>query len=131
MALTQQLYETMREMTLVSLSPDNSVHFAEQIMSEYRADVVLLKRRGCVVGMLTYRDLAARVRALGRDPEITALSAVMTATGNAKVDEDESLARGPVSLFAKPDPRAGSDRGRRQGAFPSGRTAAGSAGGSA
>jgi CBS domain-containing protein len=86
MALSQQLSDTMRRMTLVSLSPDNTVHFASRIMSEYRADVVLLKRRGCVVGMITQRDLAARVSALGRDPEITSLSAVMTAAANARTD---------------------------------------------
>ena len=85
MALSQQLSQTLREMTLVSLSPDNTVHFAARIMSEYQADVVVLKRRGCVVGMLTLRDLAARVSALGRDPEVTALSAVMTAAGAAAV----------------------------------------------
>jgi CBS domain-containing protein len=85
MALSQQLSQTLREMTLVSLSPDNTVHFAARIMSEYRADVVALKRRGCVVGMLTLRDLAARVSALGRDPEVTALSAVMTAASAASM----------------------------------------------
>ena len=84
MALSQQLSDTMRRMTLVSLSPDNTVHFAARIMSEYQADVVLPKKKGCVVGMITQRDLAARVSALGRDPEITALSAVMTATANLR-----------------------------------------------
>ncbi len=104
MALSQQLYETLRQTTLVSLSPDNTVYFAVQIMSEYRADVLLLKRRGCVVGMVTQRDLAARVSALGRDPEITTLSAVMTATADGETDHNGR----ERFRYAAPFPRQGS-----------------------
>ncbi len=83
MALTHRLLETMQRMTLVSLSPDNSVHFAYRIMGEYRADVALLKRRGCVVGMVTLHSLNRRIAEHGRDSENTTLAAIMTPTPEA------------------------------------------------
>ena len=66
----------------VCLSPDNTVHFATRIMAEYHVGVVVLKRRGVVVGLVTERLIRTSVEAKGRDAEITPLSAIMMQTPN-------------------------------------------------
>jgi CBS domain-containing protein len=64
----------------VCLSPDNTVHYAIQIMAEYQAALVLVKQRGAVVGIVTERIIRARVVDAGLDPEATPLSAIMVVT---------------------------------------------------
>jgi len=63
---------------LVQLPPEAMVREAVRLMAERRVGAVLVTQGGRLVGIFTERDMLNRVVAEGRDPDATALAAVMT-----------------------------------------------------
>jgi CBS domain-containing protein len=66
------------EREVVTVPLDVPVIVAAQQMRDRRVGCVVVSREGRPVGILTDRDLALRVVALGRDPESTRVSQVVT-----------------------------------------------------
>ena len=63
---------------LVCLAPQTSVSAASRKMFERKTGAVMVVSGGRLVGIVTERDVNFRVVALGRNPETTLLSDVMT-----------------------------------------------------
>lgn len=71
--------EMVRDQVVISLPPDATAREAARVMADRRIGAVLITQDGLLLGIFTERDMVARVVALGRDPDHTELSAVMTA----------------------------------------------------
>ena len=65
--------------TLQSVSPDDTARFAARLMREKRIAAVLVMNGSSLVGIITERDMTARVVAAGLDPETTRARDIMTA----------------------------------------------------
>lgn len=63
---------------VLALSPDSTVRLAAQTMAAHNVAALLVNDRDGVKGIVTERDITARVVAEGLDPETTPLSVVMT-----------------------------------------------------
>jgi CBS domain-containing protein len=77
---------------LSTVTPGSSVLDAARIMAERNIGAVLVAERGHLIGICTERDIAQRVCARSRDPEITLVAEVMT-RDPATVGPDETPAR--------------------------------------
>jgi|AGTN01.2.fsa_nt_gi Predicted signal-transduction protein containing cAMP-binding and CBS domains len=64
---------------VLALPPDASVRRAARTMAEQNVAALLVSDDGVVRGIVTERDITARVVAPGLDPDSTPLSRVMTA----------------------------------------------------
>ena len=62
----------------IHLAPSASVREAAQLMSEKHNGALLVMDEGRLAGIFTERDVLNRVVAVGRDPDSTPLSEVMT-----------------------------------------------------
>lgn len=63
---------------LYVVKPDISVREAARLMRDHNIAAVMICHGDQLAGIMTERDIAARVVAQGRDPETTPVSAVMT-----------------------------------------------------
>ncbi len=63
---------------VIHLAPSASVREAAQLMSENHIGAMLVMDEGRLAGIFTERDVLNRVVAVGRDPDSTPLSEVMT-----------------------------------------------------
>jgi CBS domain-containing protein len=63
---------------LVSLPPQSSVSAAARKMFERKVSAITVTSNGTLLGIVTERDITFRVVALGRNPETTLLSDIMT-----------------------------------------------------
>ena len=70
--------QVVNQSKLVCLAPQTSVSAASRKMFERRTGAVMVVSGNCLVGIVTERDVNFRVVALGRNPETTLLSDVMT-----------------------------------------------------
>lgn len=70
--------ELVRNQVVVALPPDATVREAVKLMAERRIGAILVTESGRLSGIFTERDMVSRVAAPGKDPDRTALAAVMT-----------------------------------------------------
>jgi len=76
------IYRSIREMvedqTVLSITPDTSVHQATVLMAEHRIGALPVMRGTELIGIFTERDLVSRVVAPRLDPDRTPVAQVMT-----------------------------------------------------
>jgi CBS domain-containing protein len=70
--------DVMHHNKLLSLSPQTTVTAASRKMLERKVGAVMVTAGGKLLGIVTERDVNFRVVALGRSPETTRLSDIMT-----------------------------------------------------
>ncbi len=70
--------DVMHHNKLLSLSPQTTVTAAARKMFERKVGAVMVTSGGKLLGIVTERDVNFRVVALGRNPETTLLSDIMT-----------------------------------------------------
>jgi len=70
--------DVIREQRLVTLSTDDTVHAAVDLMAERRIGAVPVVDKGRLVGIFTERDVVTRVVRGSHDPQETTLGTVMT-----------------------------------------------------
>jgi len=76
---------------VVSAGPEESVRDAARRMAENRCGSVLVMEDQRMLGIFTERDLLVRVVVAGRDPGLTRVDEVMTASGVETIDADEPV----------------------------------------
>lgn len=65
--------------TLYTVSPGDSARAAAQTMKQHRIAAVMVMEGNALVGIITERDMTARLVADGADPETTKVGDIMTA----------------------------------------------------
>ncbi|MTI80993.1 MAG: CBS domain-containing protein [Firmicutes bacterium] len=75
--MKQKLQDIMTQ-NVASVSPQQTVAQAAQIMSQYNVGVVPVVQNGKPVGMLTDRDITLRVSSNGQDANTTQVQSVMS-----------------------------------------------------
>ena len=81
----------INDQTLHTLHPDSSVHEAAKLMAAKHISAVLITENNHLVGIVTERDMTAKVLANAMDPDVTLLSAVMTPDPDVLSPNDTSL----------------------------------------
>lgn len=71
--------DVVKDQDLVCVPPSTPVRAAVRLMAERRISAVLVTEDNRLKGIFTERDLAAKVVALGKDIDKTAISEAMTA----------------------------------------------------
>lgn len=64
---------------VITIEPDATVKKAVSLMNENEIGCLIVVKQGKAIGIVTERDMLSRVLALGRDPERTRVSEVMSA----------------------------------------------------
>lgn len=64
--------------TLITVSPDDSARDAAKVMHEKRIAAVMVTENDALVGIITERDMTARVVAAGLDPDTAKSRDIMT-----------------------------------------------------
>ena len=77
-AMSQRSIAQLIKRQVIHLAPSASVREAAQLMSENHIGALLVMDEGRLVGIFTERDVLNRVVAVGRNPDSTPLSEVMT-----------------------------------------------------
>jgi CBS domain-containing protein len=77
-AMRQRSVVQLIKRQAIHLAPSASVREAAQLMSEKHNGALLVMDEGRLAGIFTERDVLNRVVAVGRDPDSTPLSEVMT-----------------------------------------------------
>lgn len=70
--------------------PDSSVRDAARLMRERNIAAVMICNGDQLAGIMTERDIAARVVAQGRDPETTTVAEVMTPDPDTLAPDDQA-----------------------------------------
>lgn len=70
--------------------PDSSVRDAAKLMRERNIAAVMICNGDQLAGIMTERDIAARVVAQGRDPETTTVAEVMTPDPDTLAPDDQA-----------------------------------------
>lgn len=73
---------------VLSLSPQASVREASRLMAANNVAALLVAEPGQVLGIVTERDVSARVVAAGLDPDTTPLAAVMSPRPRSLAPDD-------------------------------------------
>lgn len=71
--------DLVRDQTIAGIAPAATVAEVARMMAERRIAAVVVQEAGRLVGIVTERDMTARVVAAGRDPATTAIADIMTA----------------------------------------------------
>ncbi|MGC2857312.1 CBS domain-containing protein [Novispirillum sp. DQ9] len=71
--------DLVRDQTIAGVAPAATVAEVARMMAERRIAAVVVQEAGRLVGIVTERDMTARVVAAGRDPATTAIADIMTA----------------------------------------------------
>jgi len=79
----------MEQKKFLTAPPESTVSHAARLMAKKNAGAVMVVEDGKLLGIFTERDAVFRVIALGRDPDTTPLSAVMT-TEPKTIDSSKS-----------------------------------------
>ncbi|CCO08194.1 CBS domain-containing protein [Desulforamulus hydrothermalis] len=90
--MKQQLKEIMTPQ-VATVSPQQTVQEAAQLMSQYNVGSVPVVDNGRCVGIVTDRDIALRAVSQGHNPSTTKVQTVMTAgvvTGTPQMDVHEA-----------------------------------------
>ncbi len=77
-AMSQRSIAQLIKRQVIHLAPSASVREAAQLMSENNIGALVVMDEGHLVGIFTERDVMNRVVAVGRNPDSTPLSEVMT-----------------------------------------------------
>lgn len=77
--------------TLHTLSPDNTVHEAAKLMASKHISALLITENSRLVGIITERDMTAKVLANAMDPDATRVGAVMTPNPDVLSPNDTAL----------------------------------------
>lgn len=80
--------DVVRDQELSFAAPHATVREAAQAMARRRISALMVLDRDRLVGIFTERDLAAKVVAVGLDPDATPVSAVMTANPDTLAPDD-------------------------------------------
>jgi len=78
----------MERRKLLKAAPETLVSKAAKLMAAKNVGAVLVVEANCLVGIVSERDIAFRVVALGLDPQVTRLADVMTRAPHT-VDPDK------------------------------------------
>ena len=101
-----QTIEQVMTRDVKTLSPEETVHRAAQMMKEYDVGAIPVCDGGKLVGMITDRDITIRSTAEGKDPSKTRIGDVMSPnvrTCKASQSVDEVLAEmGDVKIRRVP-----------------------------
>jgi CBS domain-containing protein len=80
--------DVVRDQELSFAAPHATVREAAQAMARRRISALMVLDRDRLVGIFTERDLAAKVVAMGLDPDATLVSAVMTPDPDTLAPDD-------------------------------------------
>jgi CBS domain-containing protein len=86
----QPVRAVMEKRKLLNATPDTTVLLACQKMAKKNTGAVLVVKDGTLLGIFTERDAVFRVIAEGRDPAVTRLCDVMTASPKT-IDPDRTF----------------------------------------
>ena len=84
----QPVRSVMERRKLLKAAPETLVSKAAKLMAAQNVGAVLVVEANCLVGIVSERDIAFRVVALGLDPQATRLADVMTRAPHT-VDPDK------------------------------------------
>jgi len=84
----QPVRSVMERRKLLKAAPETFVSKAAKLMAAKNVGAVLVVEANCLVGIVSERDIAFRVVALGLDPQATRLADVMTRAPHT-VDPDK------------------------------------------
>ena len=84
----QPVRSVMERRKLLKAAPETLVSKAAKLMAAKNVGAVLVVEANCLVGIVSERDIAFRVVALGLDPQATRLADVMTRAPHT-VDPDK------------------------------------------
>jgi len=84
----QPVRSVMERRKLLKAAPETLVSKAAKLMAAKNVGAVLVVEANCLVGIVSERDIAFRVVALGLDPQVTRLADVMTRAPHT-VDPDK------------------------------------------
>ena len=84
----QPVRSVMERRKLLKAAPETLVSNAAKLMAAKNVGAVLVVEANCLVGIVSERDIAFRVVALGLDPQATRLADVMTRAPHT-VDPDK------------------------------------------
>ncbi len=90
--MSQTLREIMTQ-NVATVTPQQTVAEAAQIMSQYNVGAVPVVENGKAVGIITDRDIALRVTAKGQNPSATKVESAMSTglvTGTPDMDVHEA-----------------------------------------
>lgn len=87
----QLIPDVVHGQDLLTLAPDASVREAARSMTDRRIGAALVIEHGHLVGIITERDVMARVVAEGRDPDRTTVREAMTAAPTTAVPDQRSI----------------------------------------
>lgn len=73
-----ELQKRIKSQVIKTLSPNNTVLEAAQLMAHKRIGSVIITEQNQIVGIFTERDLLNKVVAIGLDPKTTLLEKVLT-----------------------------------------------------
>jgi CBS domain-containing protein len=76
--MSSSIREIVENQTLLSITPEASVHQASVLMATHRIGALPVLRGTELIGIVTERDLVSRVLAPRLDPERTPVTQVMT-----------------------------------------------------
>jgi CBS domain-containing protein len=83
--------DVIKDQTIISVSPADSVRVAARTMTERRVAAVLVMEHERLVGIITERDMTARVLASDRDPDSTKCREIMTANPDTLSPQDTAV----------------------------------------
>jgi CBS domain-containing protein len=83
--------DVIKDQILTSVSAADTVRTAARIMTERKVAAVLVMENDRLVGIITERDMTARVIAKGRDPESTKCRDIMTGNPDTLSPHDTAV----------------------------------------
>jgi CBS domain-containing protein len=83
--------DVIKDQTLICVSPADTVRVAARTMAERKVAAVLVMEHERLVGIITERDMTARVIAADRDPDSTKCREVMTANPDTLSPHDTAV----------------------------------------
>ncbi|MEG6520367.1 CBS domain-containing protein [Desulfotomaculum sp. 1211_IL3151] len=90
--MAQKLKDMMTQ-NIATVSPQQSIQEASQLMSQHNVGSIPVVENGRCVGIVTDRDIALRAVSQGQSPSSTTVQSVMTAevvTGSPEMDVHEA-----------------------------------------
>ena len=83
--------DIINDQTLYTLTPDSTVREAAKLMGSKHISAILISKDDLLVGIVTERDMTAKVLANGMDPDETLLNKIMTPDPDVLSPEDSPL----------------------------------------
>ena len=83
--------DVIKDQILTSVSPADTARAAAKIMTERKIAAVLVMESERLVGIITERDMTARILAANRDPDATKCREIMTANPDTLSPNDSAV----------------------------------------